>query len=330
MPRYIIHVGPHKTGSTYLQVQFERLAPHLRARGIVYPSNWLHSRAPGHFLLAERLRTGTDAALADEFRALNSLDCETILISSEELSSLPVESIALLKSYLEIHETRIVYYCRRWLELLPSKWQETVKHGHTWSFPEFMTANLVNPFGSNNLNYANELSRFEQVFGLERLFLVSYSNVVERDLDLSAHFFRSFLSWPNVPITEGMRPNQSLSILDIELIRALNGLAKIAGRPRDAVIRSKYLAGKKALDLSLLYGAMERHRESFWFNENSRILKTLHQEIFEKYGSRLVPPRSALFFFLQKKGTIEYINQDYLLEIGVAESLQTAYKTIGG
>jgi hypothetical protein len=328
MPRYVIHVGPHKTGSTYLQVQFQNLAPHLKARGILYPAIWLDSRAPGHVRLAERLRSGTDAGLADEFALLNSSSSDVVLISSEDLTSLPVESLALLKSYVADHQVSIVYYCRRWLEILPSAWQETVKHGHTTSIPEFMTANLINPYASHILNYAHQLDRFELVFGPESLSLVSYSNVIERGMDLGQHFFRSFLSWPNVPAATGPRPNASIGVLDIELIRALNVTASIRGRSRSAELRSKYLLKKKALDLSLIFAAMERHPCEIRFNENFRGLKTLHEEIFEKYGVRLILPRSGLFFFQQKQGLIEYVKPDYLLEPGVAETLRATYETL--
>jgi hypothetical protein len=50
--RYVIHIGLHKTGTTYLQHAFSRLHAQLAARGICYPG-W--GGVHGHYLLTEVL-----------------------------------------------------------------------------------------------------------------------------------------------------------------------------------------------------------------------------------------------------------------------------------
>jgi hypothetical protein len=328
MPHYLIHVGPHKTGSTYLQVLFQHLSEQLKERGILYPLQWVAEHAPGHSVLAQRLRTGNNAALAAEFQELNGSNYETILISSEDLSRISPESIALLKSYLGGQRASVVFYCRRWLDLLPSSWQELVKHGQSTTFPEFMTSNLMNPFAANIINYGILLERFEQAFGIENISLVSYSNIVDQGGDLAEHFLRSFLAWPNAPLMQGLRPNPSLGIDDIEMIRALNALEwRHHGRRTDRM-RVRYLRTRSALDLSVVLAAMEKSRGSLRVNENSRALRTVHEEMFQKYGHRMVPPKSGRYFFVQKAGDIEYISQDYLLAEGVSEALSAAYNQI--
>ena len=118
MPRYVIHIGPHKTGTTYLQVLFRQLAPQLRQRGIFYPLEWVGDHSPGHVRLVQRLRAGQDEVLADEFDALHASAYEIVLISAEDLSILPRESVALLKSYLREQPVSILFYFRGWLGLL--------------------------------------------------------------------------------------------------------------------------------------------------------------------------------------------------------------------
>jgi hypothetical protein len=328
MPHYVIHIGPHKTGSTYLQVTFQNLSIPLLERGILYPLQWVAPHAPGHFALANRLRSGSDAALADEFQELNASSHKTILISSEDLSRLSPENLASLKSYLGGHRTSIVFHCRRWSELLPSSWQETVKHGQSTTLPEFMTNNFINPFASKIINYAILLDHFEKLFGIENIYLVSYSNIVDQGGDIAEHFLRSFLDWPNPPPIPRLRANPSFAALDVEMIRALNVLEWSASGNRSERLRLRYMRMKSALELSAVFTAMENSRASLRVNENSRGLRTVHEEMFEKYGRRLVPPGSGRYFFVQKLGAIEYISPDYLLVGGVSDALNAAYNQI--
>ncbi len=43
MPRFTLHIGAHKTGTTYLQRVFHALRPALETAGIVFPSFWSQS-----------------------------------------------------------------------------------------------------------------------------------------------------------------------------------------------------------------------------------------------------------------------------------------------
>ena len=328
MPHYVIHIGPHKTGSTYLQVLFQRLSAQLCERGILYPLDLVGEHAPGHSLLVERLRDAKDTGLARRFQEWNASSYSIILISSEDISKLPAGEIERLRSYLGGHRATIIFHCRRWLELLPSSWQEIVKHGQTTTFPEFMATNLMNPFASPIINYATLLDRFEPAFGIDNMVLVSYSNIVEQGGDLGEHFFRNFLGWPDAPLIPGLRPNPSLSISDIEVIRTLNAFAwKRSGCPTDR-LRVRYLRAKPTLDLSVPFAAMDNHRGLLRLNENSRALHAVHEEIFAKYGRRLVAPRSARYFFVQRQGGIEYVKQDYLWADGVLGALNAIYDQI--
>jgi hypothetical protein len=319
MPRYLIHIGSHKTGTTYLQIVFRTLAPELSKRGILYPEQWTASGvSPGHVRLVQRLRAGKDAALAEEFQQLNGSRYELILISAEDLSLLPRDSVDLLRSYLENQQVTIVFYCRRWLNLLPSSWQEIVKHGRSMTLPEFVACQFMDPFASNTINYATRLDFFDQTFGRQNLCLVSYDNIVEQGGNLAEHFFRSFLSWPNAPVIRGIRPNPSLSIQDTEVIRALNSVDPTQGPG----LRERYLKMRPQLDLSSIFAAMEGHRAKLWINEHSANLNAVHAANFKKYGGRLIAPRSEECFFVPKQGNLEYIKESYLLADGVREALR--------
>jgi hypothetical protein len=146
LARYLIHVGPHKTGSTYLQKGFSRLRGALFELGARYPMHWADPESKSHVHLVRRLKEA-DPDLAREFASLNALANQTIILSSEDIVDLPVEALRRLRHLLGGRSVSIIFYCRRWSELIPSAWQEVVKHGGAEGLPEFLAQHLINPVG---------------------------------------------------------------------------------------------------------------------------------------------------------------------------------------
>lgn len=327
MPRYIIHVGPHKTATTYLQVLFRSLSPQLLDRGVLYPHEWLHGFTEGHYHLAARLGADSHASLRHDFDRLNNSGCQTILISAEDLCSLSTDQLMVLKSFLH-GEWSIVFYLRRWSELMPSSWQEIVKQGYSTTFPEMMANSLMDPYTSATINYAFQLDRFGQVFGIDSLSLVSYSNIIDQGHDVGEHFFKAFLGWPDAPLTSGIRPNASLNIFDVELIRVLNAIEWEKLQHRSDRLRLKYLETQEELGLDNVFRAMEGHRMTARFNEDAPNLRRLHEEIYATYGRRLIPPEAGRYLFVPRTSIVEYIGQDYLAEEGILDQLTAVWKKI--
>ena len=325
MPRYVLHIGPHKTGTSYLQVLFRELAAPLQARGILYPQQWTAAGVLGHTALVARLRSGDHEALERELEQLNRTECEVVLISAEDLANLSVEQIAVLRERIGPHPVDVVFYCRRWLDLLPSVWQELIKHGRTVNLPEFVAIQLANPAVSTPINYTRTLDRFAAVFGLESLQIASYSNILDTGASLAEHFFRQFLAWPDAPGLRQVSINSSLSLPDTEMIRILNSLVTLYGAAPGADIRVKYLKMRDRLQLEVPLAAMERHRASLSLDESAGGLRSIHDEIFRKYGSRLVPPASGREWFSRRQGELRYVNESYLLEPGVVQAMDAVY-----
>jgi hypothetical protein len=220
----------------------------------------------------------------------------------------------------------IVFYCRRWSELVPSGWQEQIKQGQTTTFPECIAGHLANPYASNVLNYCNILDNYVDVFGLKNISLVSYNSVIEQGYDLASHFFKTFLGWPDYPVTDNVRPNASLASVDIEMIRVLNVLELMRYGKCGTEPRNRYLRAKRSLDLNAVVAAMESDLGTQFMNEDSLHLRPLHQAIYERYGSRLLAPRSARhLFFVPRRVQIGYVRQNYLMAAGVSEALSAIY-----
>ncbi len=331
LPRYIIHIGPHKTGSTYLQGSFQSLRPELLRRGILYPEIWWHSPMnSSHSRLAEQLARGDYEALSKQFKTLNASGHCVILVSAEDLDGLKPDHVATLRSLLDGAPAEIVFYCRRWSELIPSSWQQRVRgRGQTLTLPELFSEHLYSPSQSSLINYDRVLGHYAEAFGIESIRLVAYSVLRERGLDLVAHFARSFLGWPDPPLG-GLptRPNSSLSLTDIEIIRALNVIDQTRPTQQGRGMRRVYLRRKQKLDIALLTAAMEKHMSKLCFDEAAPGVRNLYEALATKYGNRLVPPAPGKRFFLPQFAEIGFVHPNYLLEPGVSDALYEIYEAI--
>lgn len=91
MPRLVIHVGPHKTGSTSVQAAFHEQRARLARDGIFYPQppagEFPESHSDAAFLLLHGKRREFDAWLMDSWRQARVAACDTLLLSSEEFSN---------------------------------------------------------------------------------------------------------------------------------------------------------------------------------------------------------------------------------------------------
>jgi hypothetical protein len=225
--RIVIHVGSHKTGTTYLQQGFVALREPLRAAGIDYPAEW-QDHLHGHHSLVRMLASG-DAATPARLAALADQagrEGRGILFSSENFEDLDDASVARLASALQGHAVEIVFFARRWAGLLPSAWQEQVKQGGSETYPQFLLTHLAQPSDSRLLNPMRVLGRYADAFGRNAIRLVAYDRVIDGGEDLLAFFLQTLLGVPIVPPTRGKRVNGALPAVDIEIIRLLNAMAR--------------------------------------------------------------------------------------------------------
>ena len=158
----ILHVGPHKTGSTALQIAFRDGREALAAHGIHYARTGMRGYA--HFELVEWARGRHDLDPAD-LRAEGAL-APTLLVSCENIVHLDEAGHARVREALpDDRPVRVVYYLRRLVDLWASHWEELVKHGLSLSLPEHI-ARQTSLRASRN----NRIDQVEQVRVLQRVF----------------------------------------------------------------------------------------------------------------------------------------------------------------
>lgn len=143
--RVFLHVGAPKTGTTYLQGILWRNRAQLRKAGlhVVGQGRGDHYRAgydlrgveynpddprpdwAGSWDLLARLAVGSEAAAT--------------VISDEHLASLPPEAVQRAVTSLAPREVHVVYTARTLNRLLPSEYQEYVKHRTRLTYQDWIT-----------------------------------------------------------------------------------------------------------------------------------------------------------------------------------------------
>jgi hypothetical protein len=227
MTRFIIHIGPHKTGSTYLQNHLTHNRAALSGRGIYYPREWTTPEIGWcHAELAKLLHQGKFDQIARTFADLKAAGWPAIVLSSEDFSSLSEDRLRFLRECTGA-DTQIVFFARRWSELLQSHGQEHIRQGGTKLLPEFIAGILTDPFGSETINFSLVLDRVATAFGPSPLAVLSYNNILERGDNLFSHFAAKILGVEDLPIISPKRAHASLSIENIEVVRVLNVLAPV-------------------------------------------------------------------------------------------------------
>jgi hypothetical protein len=179
------------------------------------------------------------------------------------------------------------------------------------------------------VNYDQVLARLSEVFALENLHLVSYSNLVSSRTDLLHHFMETFINWTEPAGTTYERENTSLDIRDVELIRVLNALEIARNGHSSFDLCARYLAMKPQFDLTLIHAAMDLNIHEIAVNEASSGLRTVHEAIFERYGDRLVQPRSGFNLFPLRATRVPFVAQNYLLSQQVVAAIEEIYQAVG-
>lgn len=194
MKKLIIHIGTEKTGTTSIQSFLnENRDSLLRDHGVCYPS--FGNSIMGHFELVASLHpmcnNGRRAEFAqhvdydpeivwNEFcKDILSLDCETVVVSSEHFSSrINSDGIRYVKKKLDErlpdYKVEIFVYLRNQVDMFQSAYSTYIKTGGTKSI--FELSEGINGDGAY-YNFYKLISMWSDVFGYEALTVRNFDSV---------------------------------------------------------------------------------------------------------------------------------------------------------
>lgn len=141
--RLMVHIGAPKTGTTFLQAVLRANTETLRGYGFALAAE----KQRDVFAATNDLVGDSGTPLTKELRdegawdamatRLRSSDAPTVIYSDERLASLTRRRIARVAALGTDREIHVVYATRELGTLMPSAWQEHVKHGSDESMIEW-------------------------------------------------------------------------------------------------------------------------------------------------------------------------------------------------
>jgi hypothetical protein len=144
-PARLIHIGPHKTGTTTIQSALESNHVALTEHGVHY------MRPRERTTLGVTAVTGVvepgptrDARMLEWERLLaDAGNAERVVLSNEFLCEADREGAERVVRELGSHDTHVVVTLRPLSAILPSQWQQFVMSGNTTKFSSFVDAALA-------------------------------------------------------------------------------------------------------------------------------------------------------------------------------------------
>lgn len=321
-----LHIGPHKTGSTYLQnalnANYEILLENNKNYSILS-----RGKDIAHHKLAELyfLKKFDEAALiSDQITKETSGD---VVLSSENFDRLDLEAINVLIGHYSDFKIHVLYYSRNLPDLLVSNWQEDVKHGGILSWGDYSFEHLARPFQSSVLNKTKILDLFCLAATEECLYIHEYDQYLDSDADIYEDFL-DFIGCGNVGrIDKKLQINKSMPYHRIELIRALNSYRNAEGKKPYHFVRTAFLTYLKDNPSCPEITSLEKRIKESSIRislENSFTLSVVDKLFKDRYGKILSNKGSV-----DSKAKVYDLPQDCWLFFSESqESLNLIYRKI--
>lgn len=147
--RLVLHIGPRKTGTTYLQRVLQQLAPGLETQGILYPTHYRDEEDYNHVGAVTDLThneesresnrwTGRDGSdwqgLADQVGAWDG----AVILSAEMLGGLRPPAAQRVINGLPHKTVDVVITMRDLGRIFPSSWQQHIRNTHTQDYRSYI------------------------------------------------------------------------------------------------------------------------------------------------------------------------------------------------
>ena len=329
MKNLILHIGAHKTGTTYIQKVFYDSHKALLEENILYPLRWTQNLW-GHHELIQLAKEGRFQQIID-FLDENFKRYGTIILSSENFEDFPQKTIDKLKSALaDRYAIKIVYFVRRLTKMLPSQWQENVKHGSYQTFPEYILSHLNAPFNSTLLNYSIKINRWMEAFGKDVFNLVSYDNLVNDNIDIADYFASNILDYKGSLTKKEKKVNTSLNAEVIEVIRVLNYLHYQESNTQSLYPRYYLLKLMElnVIDLEYTILKLKDYRAIVNLADESYIFKQLNNYLFQQFGDYFINIKDDKIFSNTKMEEIYYINSTAIASTKINFEIYEVYQIL--
>lgn len=332
----VLHVGPHKTATTWIQSNLHHNAGRLEQLGWHYPATGQRVAIAHHDLSdkpREILKRGSRKVAEFEKIAAKARESGlNIVLSSEGFRHWQPAHIRRLKEIMSGHEIRIVYGLRDPVSLLYSFWAQQVKSGMTHSLPEFIARQEQAQTRVTLLDPRAEIARFASIAD-NGLTILAYDEIRRSNHDIFDLFCTDVLGIDVLPHAESSAVNEREPVELTEFMRLVmkhhdrwsrKGNVKIG-----TLFRFMMTEGKKQQIIDTV-AAVASARRILRVERNTPQLQAIEAHILQEFGDCLVPRTLHEHLFLRETAAFDYYDEEALLAVpAVAKLVEDMAASLG-
>lgn len=299
---FVLHVGPHKTATTWLQRNFHHNATTLEKAGWLYPLTGERVAIAHHDLsdnqkeiLDEKSRKVAQLRKIVDRAAEKNLN---IVLSSEGFDKWRPNALAKLRELVAPHELTIVYTLRDPVSLVYSIWQQKVKTGGPKTFPEHYEEQVRKAGKSRSLDPLSDIDKFAEVED-STLTILLYDEIRRQNRDIFDVFCEDILGIGKLPHHDAGSANDREPLEMTEFMRAMlvrMGRWKGGERVNVGRVFKHMLLDSTRKDIVAAVGAVPQARRTMIVPRDDEALLKMERRLLKKYMSVMVPaPGEKLF-----------------------------------
>jgi hypothetical protein len=234
----LLHIGPHKTGTTALQSAFHTHRRELEAQGVHYAGPNRQPMGAAHVITGTPSpyadgKTPPESRWRDLVREVEASSAQRVVISSEGFADAQPAGIERVVRELDRSRLRVVVTLRPLAALLPSQWQQYVQGGMTLAYEEWLQAMFdkpargVSPSFWHRHRHDELVNRWAAAVGADRVTVIVGD---ETDHEHQLRVFEQLLGLKDgTLVPEPSLGNRSLTVPEVESLRAFNAAFRAEG-----------------------------------------------------------------------------------------------------
>ncbi|MBX9457740.1 MAG: sulfotransferase domain-containing protein [Rhizobium sp.] len=298
----VLHVGPHKTATTWLQRNFHHNAAALEKAGWLYPQTG-ERVAIAHHDLSDSQKDILDDGSRKVAQIRKILDRASennlnVLLSSEGFDKWRPNALERLRALVAPHELKIVYTLRDPVSLVYSIWAQKVKTGGPKSFPEHYEEQVRKAGKSRALDPLSDIEKFAAVDD-STLTVLLYDEIRRQDRDIFDVFCVDVLGVGKLPHDDAGSANDREPLELTEFMRAMvlrAGRWKGGDRVHIGQIFRHMVNDRTRQEIVSAVAAVPSARRSTTVARDDETLVRMERKLLRKFAPVMVPaPGPKLF-----------------------------------
>lgn len=239
----LVHIGPHKTGTTAVQNALWTARPRLREQGVGHAGQSRNPSAGVRSVTGQPSPYSVDKAPSirswqELVRDIRNVREPRAVVSSEFFAWAESDAIRRIVEDLDPERIHIVVTVRSLVRVMPSMWQQNIQSGAVIGFEEWVRWVLdepTRPFWKLE-RHDRLIERWAAVVGTDQVTVVV---VDDNDHGAVMRAFEGLLGvQEGTLVPERDRMNRSLTLAEAEAVRGFNVAFKARELPRDLHART--------------------------------------------------------------------------------------------